>query len=326
MKKKDYSNLIDRFKNTKIAVIGDLMVDRFILGRVNRISPEAPVPVVEVKEIVSSAGGAGNVVMNLAALGCEVSCCGVLGSDEVGKNLLQQFQKAKVKVDAIRIDSLRPTTVKTRVIAEHQQIVRFDREQKIPLSSHLQNEIENFLRERILGSDGIILSDYGKGVITKKIIQLAIQVSKKYGKPVCVDPKVEHFQMYRGVTCITPNLLEAMGGMHRLHCDGQEAVAHLGREILRKLQCRSVLITQGEEGMTLFEKNRITHIPTIAKEVFDVTGAGDTVIAVLCLAIASGAVLADAARLANLAAGIVVGKLGTATVTPPELKEALRYL
>lgn len=326
MNVKGYLKLIERFVKTKILVVGDLMVDRFILGRVNRISPEAPVPVVEVKEIVSSAGGAGNVVMNLAALGCQVSCCGVLGNDEAGKNLLRQFQKAKIQVAGIKADAFRPTTVKTRVIAEHQQIVRFDEEQKVPLPPHLQNEIENFLREQVQRSDGVLLSDYGKGVITKKIIQSAIQISKKHGKPICVDPKVEHFQMYQGVTCITPNLAEAMGGMQRVRCEGRDGVRELGLEILRKLKCRSVLITQGEEGMTLFEKNRTTHIPTKAKEVFDVTGAGDTVIAVLCLAIASGATLPEAARLANLAAGIVVGKLGTATVTPSELREALRFL
>lgn len=325
MKAKGYFKLIEHFRKTKVLVIGDLMVDRFIRGKVSRISPEAPVPVVQVKEIESSAGGAGNVAMNLIAMGAKASCLGVVGRDEAGESLMEQFRKAGVDVEGLRTDPHRPTTIKTRVLAEHQQVVRFDQEKELPLSASLQRELENLVKEKIAKSDGVILSDYGKGVVTQKIIQTAIQTSKRYNKPVCVDPKVEHFRLYKQVTCITPNLLEAMGGMNKIKLNGKEEFENMGKAILRELQCRSVLITQGESGMTLFEKKRVTHIPTRAREVFDVTGAGDTVIAVLTLALASGADLVSAATLANFAAGIVVGKLGTATVSPTELKDALGF-
>ncbi len=321
-----YSDLIRKFQGTKICVIGDLMVDRFVRGKVSRISPEAPVPVVQVKEEVDLPGGAGNVMMNLAALKAQVVCCGVVGSDDVGDNLLQRFSDRGIRIDCVAKDEGRATSLKTRVIAEHQQVVRFDRETVQELSPALVKLFLAKLPAVIRESDGVILSDYGKGMICKPVLKCAIDSARKHKKPISVDPKIEHFQSYQGVSCITPNIHEAKGGMHRVKVNGKEDTQKLGKDILKALRAESVLITQGEEGMTLFEKARVTHIPTMAQEVYDVTGAGDTVISVLTLALACGASYVEAARLANLAAGIVVGKLGTATVSPQELQGALERI
>ncbi len=322
----EYHRLIDAFSKTKVLVIGDLMVDRFIRGKVTRISPEAPVPVVLVKDESDLPGGAGNVIMNLASLGAQVSCAGIVGRDAVGENLLSKFREKGILTQGVKSDPALTTILKTRVIAEHQQVVRFDHENASPMPHRIQEEILGNLPEMIRQTDGVILSDYGKGMITKAVLTEAIRCAKKYNKPICVDPKLEHFLSYRNVTCITPNTGEALGGMHRLKTANKEDFIQLGKDILKALNCKSVLITQGEEGMTLFEKKRITHIPAKAQEVFDVTGAGDTVISVLTLSLACGADLVHAATLSNLAGGIVVGKLGTATVSQNELKTALKLL
>ena len=318
--------LIEKFSEAKVLVLGDLMVDRFVRGKVSRISPEAPVPVVRVREESDIPGGAGNVIMNLAALGGKVSSCGVIGEDSTGQKLAAQFKKVGVCTDGILQDAQRSTTLKTRVIAEHQQVVRFDYESTDVVPRALQVQMLDYLKETIPQMDAIVLSDYGKGVVVNPILTQAIAIAKKYKKPVTVDPKVEHFLSYKNVTCITPNLLEATGGMHRVGVKNEDAIRKLGADILKKLRSESVLITRGEDGMTLFEKNKITHISTKAQEIYDVTGAGDTVISVLTLCLACGASLADSAILANLAASIVVAKLGTATVTPGELTEALKRL
>ena len=321
-----YRKLIDRFPKTRILVIGDFMVDRFIRGKVSRISPEAPVPVVRVLEESDLPGGAGNVSMNVASLGARVSCCGVLGEDAAGESLARRFEQAGVRTDGLLRDPRSATILKTRVIAEHQQVVRFDRENDGGVPHAVQHNILEELPRMVRESDAVILSDYGKGMITRPLLARTLTLARRSGRPVCVDPKLEHFLLYRNVTCITPNLSEALGGMRRLRLDPGTGIRGLGRDILAKLKCRSVLITQGEEGMTLFEGGRAVHIPAKAQEVYDVTGAGDTVIGVLALSVACGASLLQASILANLAAGIVVGKLGTATVTADELKDALEML
>lgn len=321
-----FKRLIDRFSGTKILVIGDLMVDRFIRGNVSRISPEAPVPVVRVREEEDLPGGAGNVVMNLAALGARVSVCGVLGEDLVGDRLLRKFRESGIDTRWIKRDPTLSSILKTRVIAEHQQVVRFDHENDVLVSRSVQSSIQNSVPRMVGDANGVILSDYGKGLITKPLLTKSISFSKRSGKPVCVDPKLEHFLLYRNVTCITPNMTEALGGMHRVKLESKDGIRSLGFDILRRLKCDSVLITQGEKGMSLFERSRVTHIPAKAREVFDVTGAGDTVIGILTLSLACGASFAQAAALANLAAGIVVGKLGTATATRAELREALSWI
>ena len=321
-----YRDLINQFSQTKILVIGDMMVDRFVRGKVTRISPEAPVPVVRVQEEIELPGGAGNVMMNLASLQAKVSCCSVIGPDETGSRLIDRFRSHGILTDGVFQDADRITTLKTRVIAEHQQVVRFDHENTQVISQSIQNKIQKFIIQTIPQVNAVILSDYGKGMIIPSVLSTAIQTARKYHKPICVDPKIEHFLSYKKVTCITPNLSEALGGMHRVQIQGKEALHQLGKDILKTLQCESVLITQGEDGMTLFDKKQIVNIPAKAQEVFDVTGAGDTVISVLALSLACGASLFHGAILSNLAAGIVIGKLGTATITPPELKEALKRL
>src|SRR6185312_12963499 len=305
---------IDRFSGRRVLVVGDLMLDQYIRGSVSRISPEAPVPVVRVTGETFIPGGAGNVVSNLAALGAHVSVVGVVGEDSAGQVLLQQFRDKAVEVDGVCVDVDRLTTQKCRVVAERQQAVRYDRETVGALSHATETRLLASLGEELARADAVILSDYGKGVINPKLLSQAISGARRRKIPVTVDPKPEHFKRYRGITCVTPNTSEAWACMHRAPKPGQEALVELGRDILKTLRSKSVLITRGPDGMSLFEDNgKITHIPTQAREVFDVSGAGDTVISTFTLALAAGAPMVRAAKLSNHAAGIVVAKLGTAT-------------
>lgn len=317
---------VDRFPGRRVLVVGDLMLDRFLWGEVNRISPEAPVPVVQVLRETHVPGGAGNVVINLAALDAAVTIIGVVGADPEGDELVRLFQQQGVCIEGIVRATAWPTIHKSRVIAHHQQLVRLDRELSTGLPSTVQQRLRQLLQAHLPAAEAVILSDYGKGVLVPGTLATAIRLARRSHRPVMVDPKVEHFLRYRRVTCVTPNLAEAMGGMHLHRLDGNGDLIRLGQNVLKRLQCEAVLITRGEEGMSLFQQaRRVRHIQTRAQEVFDVTGAGDTVISVLALAVAAGAPLAMAAELANEAAGIVVGKLGTATTTREELKAALNH-
>jgi len=315
---------IDSLKNTPVLVIGDFIMDRYLRGKVDRISPEAPVPVVFVNEETYALGGAGNVAANLVSLGAKVIPVGVVGDDIYGEKFLESLKSLRVDTKGVIIDKNRPTIIKTRVIAEHQQIVRFDVERPDGISEKVINQlIDN--TDKITGSvKTILISDYGKGVINKGFLAKLLPLAKKRECMVTVDPKVENFTEYKGVDCITPNLKEAVEGMVSRLPKNDSEIDKLGRNILKKLSCKSVLITLGERGMKLFESSgKVTSIPTLAKEVYDVTGAGDTVIATLTLSLASGYELADAAKIANVAAGIVVGKLGTAVVTREEISRNL---
>jgi len=319
------TRLIPKFEKQRIIVLGDLMVDRFVWGKVSRISPEAPVPVVEVTRESNAFGGAGNVANNITSLGAEAYLLGVVGNDMEAEQLKNGLREKKIDVGGIITDPTRPTTIKTRIIAQHQQVVRVDKEIKGNFSDEVQKNISLKLEETAPEASAIIISDYGKGVITRPVLKKAIALAHSYGIPITVDPKIEHFMDYKKVTCITPNLLEAVTGMRYHEVSTDAEIYELGNKILRKLGSSSVLITRGEKGMTLFEPgNKITHIPTRAKEVYDVTGAGDTVISVFTLALASGSKLGEAAEISNFAAGIVVGKLGTATTTQQELSAAIR--
>jgi D-beta-D-heptose 7-phosphate kinase/D-beta-D-heptose 1-phosphate adenosyltransferase len=322
--RKKLQAVVSRFQDRRLLVVGDLMLDQFIRGSVSRLSPEAPVPVVQVAQETFMPGGSGNVAQNLASLGAKVDLIGVVGDDAAARRLTGDFAAKGIGTDRILADPDRVTSLKCRVIADHQQVVRFDRETREKLSAKVEAALLSRLDCALASAEALILSDYGKGVVTPRIIKAAIAGARKRRIPVTVDPKIEHFSQYKGVTCITPNLQEAWSGMRRVPQPGQEAVTALGRDILRFLRSRSVLITRGAEGMSLFEKKGICHIPTQAQEVFDVTGAGDTVISVLTLALACGAGIRDAAVLANHAAGLVVGKLGTAVTTAGELRRALR--
>jgi D-beta-D-heptose 7-phosphate kinase/D-beta-D-heptose 1-phosphate adenosyltransferase len=315
---------IDRFARTRVLVVGDIVLDHYIWGKVSRISPEAPVPVVNVTKENLLLGGATNVVQNIHALGGAVSVCGVIGQDEAGKQVQQLLRAQKISIDGLIIEADRPTTIKTRIIAHNQQVVRFDRETKDRINKDAHRRIFDAVKQRIKeGLDGIVISDYCKGVVTRDLVRDIMRLARKHGIIVSVDPKVSHFGMYRGVTILTPNALEASIGT-RIDIEDDASLLRAGALLLKRLKCIAVLITRGEQGMSLFEHGRkVTHIPTVAREVYDVTGAGDTVIGTLTLAMAAGASMVDAARISNYAAGIVVGVVGTATVKPEELKQRI---
>lgn len=315
---------IDRFPKTHVLVVGDVMLDHYVWGSVSRISPEAPVPVVNVTRETLLLGAAANVVNNVQSLGGAVKVCGVIGHDDAGKRLQDMLREKNIATDGLIVEPKRPTTIKTRVIAHHQQVVRFDREARERISAETHRRIFDHVREESeRGLHAIVLSDYCKGVVTKELVRDIVRLAKKKKIILSVDPKVSHFGMYSGVTILTPNVKEASIGS-KIDIDDDASLLRAGTKLLTRLSCRAVLITRGEQGMSLFERDgKITHIPTEARDVFDVTGAGDTVISTLTLAMAAGASMVDAARLSNVAAGIVVGVVGTATVTPNQLKQRL---
>ncbi len=324
--KKHFCDIIDSFKGKNILVIGDIMLDQFIKGSVSRISPEAPVPVVNVEEEDFIAGGAGNVAVNLAALGAKPQILSVIGPDLKGTILKSYLENKGVDVSALVKDETRPTTQKVRIIAERQQVVRVDRESKERICPPIANECMKNFKKAIKKAKGVVMSDYGKGMLSDHNIEDIINICREKNVPVCVDPKIDNFLKYKRITCMTPNTKEAWEGMGLPPKKDNAAILDLGKKILKTLDAESILITRSAEGMSLFEKGQKTKVTTIkatAKEVFDVTGAGDTVISVLTLALACGASLPDSAYIANKAAGIVVAKLGTATATPEEIKEVL---
>ncbi|MCX7988409.1 MAG: D-glycero-beta-D-manno-heptose-7-phosphate kinase [Thermodesulfovibrio sp.] len=316
-------NLFNNFNNKKILVIGDIILDRYIFGKVSRISPEAPVPVVEVCEESYRLGGAANVANNIIALGGKVYISGIIGKGSAGRIVKDLLIEKGIMQDYIFEDS-RKTTVKTRIIAGNQQIVRFDIEDRRRLEGKAKELFLSMIKEALKFFDAVIVSDYKKGVISEELFRILISQKNKNGFFVAVDPKVGHFRLYKQVSLITPNLAEASHGAE-VEIKDERTLIKAGQNLLRKLSCDSVLITRGEQGMSLFERNdleiTVTHLPTVAKKVFDVTGAGDTVIATITLAHISGASLVDAAKIANVAAGIVVGKVGTAVATPEEIIE-----
>ncbi len=316
------SSIIEKFKKTRVLVIGDLIMDHFIWGKVRRISPEAPVPVVEVTSESLMLGGSANVVNNIHSLGGISFVTGVVGRDEDGKKLIKALKEKGISADGIIPDTRRPTTIKTRVIAHSQQVVRFDREKKERLEGDSTNRVLNYIRKAVKSADIVVISDYAKGLITEGLVEETGDMCRRLKKPVAVDPKVEHFDYYKGVTIVTPNNLEASMASGVDIVD-DASLPRAGEVLFNRLGCEALLITRGENGMSLFEPNSETHIPTVAREVFDVSGAGDTVIGVLALALGSGASFKEASVIANFAAGVVVGKVGTATLTTKELMEAI---
>ena len=316
-------SIADEFAAKRIVVLGDLMLDEFIWGRVRRISPEAPVPVVEVDRQTLALGGAGNVVSNLVALGAAPAPIGVVGDDPDAGRLRAAFRELGVSDTRLIVDSARPTTVKTRIIAHNQQVVRTDRESRAPIASEVESLVADSFAEEIKAADAVVVSDYGKGLLTPGLLARVLKAARELGLIVCLDPKMRSFLHYQPVTVITPNNQEAADASGIL-IDDERSLAEAGRKLLRSIDTSAVLITRGEEGMALFAEGvrdaaEVTYIPTVAREVYDVTGAGDTVIATLALALASGASLEEAAVLANHGAGVVVGKVGTASVSRDEL-------
>jgi D-glycero-beta-D-manno-heptose-7-phosphate kinase len=316
------STLVDAFEGKRLVVVGDLMLDRFVWGSVRRISPEAPVPVVEVERESQHLGGAGNVVANLVALGATALPVGVVGDDASADAVESEFRRAGVDARGLVRDSSRPTTTKTRVVAHSQQVVRADLERRHAVSEPVEAALEAALRDALEGADGVVVSDYDKGLLAGGFLGTTLSLAHERGVTVCLDPKIRRFQAYRPVTVITPNHHEASAATG-LPANSDEELEVCGRRISEMLGGPSVLVTRGEHGMSLVgASGEVAHIPTMAREVFDVTGAGDTVIATLALALAAGASALDAAILSNYAAGVVVGKVGTATLTRAELRAA----
>jgi D-glycero-beta-D-manno-heptose-7-phosphate kinase len=310
-------------RGRRVMVLGDVMLDEFLWGTVARISPEAPVPVVEVTRQSYHLGGAGNVAANVCALGGTAVLAGVVGSDAAAERVRESLGEAGVQAGLVSSDSGRPTTVKTRIVAHHQQVVRADRERSDDITAALEDALIGRLRGALPSSSALVVSDYQKGVVTPRLMRTAVALARRRGIPVLVDPKVRHFPLYRGVSLLTPNQLEAEQATG-IRIRGEDDLLAAGARILRKLRCEAALVTRGEQGMSLFEAgSRPLHIPTSAREVFDVTGAGDTVIATAAIALYAGARMHEAARLANYAAGVVVGKLGTATATLDEVMAAV---
>ncbi|MBW1780731.1 MAG: D-glycero-beta-D-manno-heptose-7-phosphate kinase [Deltaproteobacteria bacterium] len=317
---------IDRFVKTRILVLGDIIMDEYIWGNVSRISPEAPVPVVDVEQETKMLGGAANVIRNMATLGAKPILCGVVGDDTTGKEILSVLARMGLKTEGVVSEPGRPTSIKTRIVAHNQQVVRFDRESRADVRPESIQKLLDYIGDHLDAIDAIVISDYGKGLISGRLMMGMRELSESHsgGKLIiAVDPKTGNFEYYKGVDVITPNHHEA-GVFCGFEILDRDTLKQAGKKMVDDLECRSVLITQGKHGMTLFERNgEITHIPTVAKKVFDVTGAGDTVIGTISLGLAAGLDLRSAAILSNFAAGIVVGELGTSAVRAEELKKAI---
>jgi D-beta-D-heptose 7-phosphate kinase/D-beta-D-heptose 1-phosphate adenosyltransferase len=315
--------VVAKFRGRRVAVLGDVMVDRYLWGRVDRISPEAPVPVVEIERESDSLGGAGNVAANLSALGAVPGLVAVVGDDEAAVRLRRQLAERGVSDATLVTDAARPTTVKTRIIAHSQQVVRADREARGDVNGPLLDRLGGAIDRALADAEALVVSDYGKGVVHPGSLERALAQAAKHGIPVCVDPKESHIDSYRGVTVLTPNQLEA-GYVQGRRVVDEESLLDVGWGLQKRLDAQAVLVTRGPGGMSLFERGgRHTHLPTVAREVYDVTGAGDTVVSVVALALAAGADLVSACVLANHAAGIVIREVGTATCTPDQLLASL---
>jgi rfaE bifunctional protein kinase chain/domain len=309
--------IISNFPNLKIAVIGDIILDKYLWGEVERISPEAPVPIVDVKKETVSLGGAANVANNIVSLGATAYMVGVIGDDENGR-IIEKLLKDRGINPVLLKDLSRPTVEKTRVIAVSQQLIRIDREDRKPLNYEIEESLIKSIEKIKENIDGFIVSDYGKGVITNKVIGYI----KSLKKSIFVDPKPSNFDLYKDITIMTPNKKEAYEGSK---LDKSLPVEEVGKKIMKQLNLNQLLITLGSEGMALFEGEGIIKIPAKARKVFDVTGAGDTVISVLALSKLSGGSWEESATISNYAAGYVVGEIGTATIDKETLLKTIEY-
>lgn len=318
-----FEETLSEFGRKAVVIVGDLMLDEFIWGEVRRISPEAPVPIVEAKRQTFAPGGAANVATNVVSLGGEAYLGGLVGVDEGATQLIRILEESGVHPTGLTPDNQRPTTRKTRIIAHSQQIVRVDSETRTPLQRHHQTALREWLEALLHHAGACVLSDYGKGVITRSFAQEIIGLAKQHGKPIIIDPKGTDYSKYQGASLITPNVHE-LELATRVEVTNEASLTKATRKLIELLPETILLITRGAQGMSLYVPSQEpVHIPTVARNVYDVTGAGDTVVSTLALALATGADSLTAAHLANSAAGIVVGKLGTARVTREELQESL---
>lgn len=321
-KTEELKGYIDRFPDARVLVIGDIILDEYIWGDVSRISPEAPVPIVEIRKEEKRLGGAANVVNNIFSLRGQTDLCGVIGDDSRGREVLKNLSDLGLKTNGVFVDPARCTSTKTRVLGHTQQMMRIDREVKRAIDGDITPKVLGFVDQLIGSIDAIIIADYGKGVITSSLMEGIRDLTAGTNIIIGVDPKPINFEYYHGIDVITPNHHEA-GAFCRFEIHDEETLVRAGMKMLDELDCRSVLITQGKDGMTLFQKGcEPSHVPTVARKVFDVSGAGDTVIATFCLGLASGMDPELAAVISNFAAGIVVGEVGTSVVTVDELKKA----
>jgi len=326
MRESELIQILDRAHTIRVLVLGDIMLDRFVYGSVARISPEAPIPVMDVERSMDSAGGAANVARNCAAIGTNTTLMGVVGDDAWAVDLRKQIELSPTIEAQLIVDSERPTTVKTRYVADGQQVLRADRELRTPLGEAATTRLLAQLERYLSSADVLVLSDYAKGVLTERITRAAIEAARQANKPVIVDPKCKDLRKYTGATILTPNRLELQAACG-FDCATEEAVEKAARPFIDGSVCTAMVVTRGKDGMSVVTRNAgAVHLRTAARQVFDVSGAGDTVIAAMSLGIAAGANIVSAATLANLAAGIVVGKLGTAVVTVSELIEQLTPL
>lgn len=316
--------IVKRFAQVRVLVIGDLMLDRYIWGKVERISPEAPVPVVRVTHESLHAGGAGNVVANIRALGGSVVACGVVGKDQPGQRLRRELTTLGAGVQGVITSKTAVTTSKTRIIAHSQQVVRLDREESDTLDARVRAQLQRFIQQHIVDFQVVVISDYGKGIVDAGFLTLLSELRSQYGFVYLIDPKRRNFAHYRGATLVKPNREEA-GIAAGIEIRNERDLSAAGARLLQLWQTEAVLVSRSEEGMSLFKpRAKPQHFPTTAREVYDVTGAGDTVLAACALALGAGATLEEATILANHAAGVAVGKVGTATVSPAELVAALQ--
>ena len=316
-------DLLNSVAATRLLVVGDAMVDHYVFGDAARLSPEAPVPVVRVERDVLRPGGAANTAVNVRALGAEAELAAVVGDDENGRALGRLLEEEGVDPGGLVVAADRPTTWKGRVVARQQQLVRLDREHDGELSPELEDGLLSRFAAGLARADGVILSDYGKGAVTARVAADVIAATTAAGNVVCVDPKANHFALYRGVTSITPNHHEAAAATG-IRTDGDPTRERTGAALLEMLASDSALVTWGERGMVLFVADgSAERIPTRAREVYDVAGAGDTVVATFAAALAAGGSQLASAQLANFAASVVVAKVGTATATPEEITRAV---
>ena len=322
--KERFQFFFDQKERPKILVVGDLILDEYIWGGINRISPEAPVPILETRSETLALGGAANVANNLVALGCEVHLCGAIGQDEKGDKLLQTIHNRSIQTEGIFRFVHRPTTSKIRIVAHNQQVLRIDKEDNRPITEETEKKLIQYINATLPGMDGAVCSDYQKGVLTEKVVHAIMHRARKAKKSVIVDPKSSDFSLYKDATVITPNLKEVARSAP-IKITDKEGLNRAAEYLLNLTRSKAILITQGKDGMTLFQnKEKPVSIPTVAKEVYDVTGAGDTVISVFSMAVFFGFDFKEAAWLSNMAASIVVGKVGTAVVTLDEINEFLQ--
>lgn len=321
--RKRLKELFDNIGRGSVLVYGDLMIDRYLWGSVSRISPEAPVPVVEVDSETTRLGGAANVARNIVAVGGNVELVGLVGDDENATRLQHLLEREGLTQHRLVSDQKRPTTIKTRIIAHNQQIVRVDRESRAEIDGYTEEIFVKHIESRLSEINCLLISDYGKGMITSSLLNRIVELARKKNKFISVDPKETHFRNYRRASVITPNEHEASFAAGKRIRD-EETLQEVGWGLLKELELDSILVTLGARGMALFENDgSFNHLPTVAKKVYDVTGAGDTVIAVMSAMMAAGATRLEAAYIANQAAGIVVGYIGTAYVEKQPLFETI---